>query len=237
MLNSCKALTSIDTTGWDTSNIENMNSMFHNCNALKTLDVSKFNTSKVTDMGHMFDLSDRSWFEEYELKTLDVSNWDTSKVTNMSYMFRNCKGLVNLDVSKWNTSKVTDMSGMFAYCHQLPEETILDVFNKWDTSNVTNMEDMFYSGPHCLSTSASLLSNWDTSNVTNMSGMFYMTEDNDSPEFGAALTTIKGVIDMKSCTEYDQMFWGCPNLTGVKIKNPPAGFRLDISEDQYEIVF
>ena len=121
------------------------------------------------------------------------------------------------------------MGSMFYYCTFLKT---LDV-SKWDTSNVTNMAGMFQK---CESLKTLDISNWDTSNVTNMSGMFYLTEDNDVPEYGAALTTIKGVIDMKSCTEYDQMFWGCPNLTGVKIKNPPAGFRLDISEDQYEIV-
>ena len=199
------------------------------------------------------------------LTSIDTTGWDTNNVTNMSYMFYGCRALTNLDVSKWNTSNVNDMSYMFAHCKSLPEETLLDIFNKWDTSNVTDMSGMFWNGPRCLSTSASLLSNlsnwdtsnvtnmaamfqkceslktldisnWDTSNVTNMSGMFYLTEDNDVPEYGAALTTIKGVIDMKSCTEYDQMFWGCPNLTGVKIKNPPAGFRLDISKDQYEIV-
>ena len=34
MLYSCKALTSVDTTGWDTSNITNMNAMFASCTKL-----------------------------------------------------------------------------------------------------------------------------------------------------------------------------------------------------------
>ena len=135
----CKKLTSIDTTGWDTSNIIYMNGMFNDCESLTTLDVSKF---------------------------------DTSKVINMSYMFRGCKELTTLDIS-----------------------------------------------------------NWDTSNVVKMNGMF-------SVYFGEMkLTTITGVIDMKSCTSYNNMFYNCPNLAGVKIKNPPSGFNGGgLSSSQYTIV-
>ncbi len=38
------------------------------------------------------------------------------------------------------------------------------------------------------------------------------------------LTTIKGAIGMKSCTDYSLMFENCSKLKGVKIKNPPTGF-------------
>ena len=73
------------------------------------------------------------------------------------------------------------------------------------------MEDMFN---HCESLTTLDVSNWDTSKVTNMRYMFGWCYE---------LTTIKGIIDMKSCTSYDGMFHNCPNLTGVKIKNPPSG--------------
>ena len=166
MLYGCSALTSIDTTGWDTSKVTNMGHMFYYCNALTTLDVSK---------------------------------WDTSKVTYMNYMFNNCKSLTTLDVSKWDTSKVTKMHWMFQYCTSL---TTLD------------------------------LSNWDTSNVTDMYGTFFGCN---------ALTTIKGIIDMKSCTSYSYMFYNCPKLTGVKIKNPPSGITATsgiggLAAGKYEIV-
>ena len=55
MLYNCRKLTSIDTTGWDTSNVTNMNSMFWHCNTLTTLDVSNWNTSKATNMRLMFE--------------------------------------------------------------------------------------------------------------------------------------------------------------------------------------
>ena len=44
--------------------------------------------------------------------------------------------------------------------------------------------------------------------------------------------------DMKSCENYDSMFSGRSNLTGVKIKNPPSGFNGGgLSSSQYTIVY
>ena len=109
------------------------------------------------------------------------------------------------------------MNGMFYNCRALKT---LDV-SKFDTSNVDNMSAMFY---HCDSLTTLDLSNWDTSNVTNMGSMFANCNK---------LTTITGVIDMKSCTLYncDRIFDNCPNLTGVKIKNPPSGFTDDYASE------
>ena len=192
----CKALTSIDTTGWDTSNVIYMNCMFNDCESLTTLDVSKFDTSKVINMNGMFHYCK-------SLTTLDASNWDTSNVTKMFTMFNYCKSLTTLDASNWDTSNVDDMNDMFGSCHAL---TTIDI------------------------------SNWDTSNVTKMKAMFGWCD---------ALTTIKGVIDMKSCTYYDDMFFDCTKLTGVKIKNPPSIYYTDkatfekvtgLNSSQYEIV-
>ena len=82
---------------------------------------------------------------------------------------------------------------------------------------------------YCKSLTLLDLSKWDTSNVRDMRYMFYKCYK---------LTTITGVIDMKSCTSYDHMFTGCDNLRGVKIKNAPADFEAygGLTKDQYEIV-
>ena len=53
------------------------------------------------------------------------------------------------------------------------------------------------------------------------------------------LTTIKGVIDMKSCKYfYEDMFHNCPKLRDVKIKNPPSKFEVlsGLSKSQYTVV-
>ena len=277
----CYTLTSLDVSNWDTSNVTNMSGMFEYCKALTTLDVSKFNTSKVTDMGDMFDgcnsltsldvskfntsnvkYMDRMFWNCNTLTSLDVSKWDTSKVTDMFGMFRSCKALTTLDVSKWNTSKVTDMRLMFSDCKSL---TSLDA-SKWDTSKVTNMNGMF---GECYNLTNLDVSKWNTSNVTSMVQMFNRCDKLTTIDisnwdtskvkyFGMMfnnpnLTTIKGVIDMKSA---DKTFWNtdavdlskrdtnqrmfekCTKLRGVKIKNPPADFETysGLNSSQYTIV-
>ena len=148
----------IDVDIFDTSNVTDMQNMFHSCGGLTTLDVSNFNTSKVTDMRNMFEYCN-------QLATLDLSNFDTTNVENMSYMFSNCSSLTTLDVSNFNTSKVTDMRNMFEYCNQL---ATLDLSN-FDTTNVENMSYMF---SNCSSLTTLDVSNFNTSKVTYMSNMF-----------------------------------------------------------------
>ena len=169
----------------------------------------------VDEMYHMF-------YGCPNLTSLDLSNFDTSKVTDMSFMLDNCSKLTTLDVSNFNTSKVTDMKSMFWGCSSLD---LLDVSN-FDTSKVTDMGGMF-SG--CSNITSLDLSNFNTSNVTSMHSMFWDC---------SKLTTIKGIIDMKSCTEYHNMFFNCPKLKDVKIKNPPSDFesKTGLSSSQYTIV-
>ena len=127
-------LTKIDLSGWDTSNVTDMNRMFKDCSSLTSLDVSNFNTSKVTNMNNMF-------YNCSSLTSLDVSNFNTSNVTDMGYMFYNCSSLTNLDVSSFNTSKVNSyysFQSMFYNCSSL---TSLDLSN-FDTSKVNNMDNM-----------------------------------------------------------------------------------------------
>ncbi len=139
----------------------------------------------------------------------------------MFSMFYGCNSLTSLDLSNFNTSKVTNMSYMFYDCNSL---TSLDLSN-FDTSNITNMFSMFYD---CSSLTLLDLSNFDTSKVTDMSYMFSRCN---------SITTIKGVIDMKSCTGYYDMFHNCTKLKGVQIKNPPSGFDGGgLNKDQYTIV-
>ena len=71
MFNSCKNLTTLDVSNFDTSNVTDMNYMFVYCGNLTTLDLSNFNTSKVTDMGNMFKYCEK-------LTTVKVINCDES---------------------------------------------------------------------------------------------------------------------------------------------------------------
>ena len=90
MFRTCSALTNIDLSGFDTSNVTNMNYMFQSCNVLETVDLSNFDTSKVTNMRSMFYMC-------RNLKKLDISNFDTSKATDFSYFFGSCSNLTTVN--------------------------------------------------------------------------------------------------------------------------------------------
>ena len=54
MFSRCSSLTSIDLSGFDTSNTTNMQDMFNGCSSLTSIDLSGFDTSKVRYIGGMF---------------------------------------------------------------------------------------------------------------------------------------------------------------------------------------
>ena len=170
-----------------------------NNSGLKQINVSNWDTSNVTNMSNTFSHCEL-------LTSIDVSKWNTSKVTNMEGMFVDCNLLASVDVNKWNTSKVTDMASMFSSCGTLRS---IDV-SKWNTSNVTDISGMFFG---CGSLHSVDITGWDTSKVTNMTRLFFNC---------SSLTTITGVLDFKNCTEYYGTFFGCNNLTSVKVKNLPV---------------
>ena len=251
MFNSCTALTTLDVSKWDTSNVTNMKSIFSSCPSLTTLDASKWNTGKVIDMSGVFSycksltsLDVSKWdtskvvdmnyvFSNCEkLTTLDVSKWNTSNVTNMRAMFSGCSGLTSLDISKWNTANVTDLSSLFTFDNKLAS---LDI-SKWNTSKVTNMGQMFN---FCLKLTSLDLSTWNTSKVTSMWAMFNSCTSLTTVKINnwdtskvtnmkkmfsdcTNLTTIEGVLDLKSCNDYEDMFLSCNNITSVKVKNLPT---------------
>lgn len=199
MFNGCVTLTTLDVSKWDTSNVTNMKSIFSSCPSLTTLDASKWNTGKVIDMSGVFSYCK-------SLTSLDISKWNTANVTDLSSLFAFDNKLASLDISKWNTGKVTNMGQMFNFCLKL---TSLDL-STWNTSKVISMWAMFNS---CTSLTTVKINNWDTSKVTNMKKLFSDCTN---------LTTIEGVLDLKSCNDYEDMFLSCNNITSIKVKNLPT---------------
>ena len=178
---------------------------------------------------------DRLWVDKAHVVSVDetVSGQATvicdGNVTNMGRMFFWRDNLDVIDLSNFDTSNVTSMNRLFDGCYYLYSINLAG----FNTSKVTNMGSMFY---NCQSLTWINLHSFDTSNVSIMWEMFYNCYD---------LVTIEGIIDMKSCTDYgtidsngdSRMFANCPNLKGVKIKNPPAGFDgAGLSSSQYMIV-
>lgn len=117
MFYGCMALTSLDLSGFDTSNVTNMEGLFDNCIALTSLDLSGFDTSNVTNMNGIFNGC-------RGLTSLDLSGFNTSNVTNMYSMFYGCTALTSLDLSSFDTSNVTGVSDMF---HNCPALRIIDI--------------------------------------------------------------------------------------------------------------
>ena len=140
MFRDCSGLTSLDTSGWNTSNVYDMSTMFYNCSGLTSLDLSGLDTSKVKYMYHMF-------YKCRSLTSLDLSSFNTSAVTDMGSMFSDCYNLTSLDLSNWDTSKVTSMGYMFQYCSGL---TSLDLsgwhFSYYEYSSPSSVyiRGMFY---------------------------------------------------------------------------------------------
>ena len=197
MFYQCENLISLDVSNFDTTNVTDMNSMFDGCYSLTSIDVSSFNTSNVTDMSTMFSLC-------YLLESVDTSGFDTSNVTSMACMFNGCEALVSVDVSNFNTSNVKNMFAVFSRCINL---TNIDVSN-FDTSNVTDMSCMFRD---CNSLTDIDVSSFDTSNVTNMRGMF----------MGCKLITSIDVSRFKTSnvTDMVSMFHYCYRLASLDVSS------------------
>ena len=61
---------SIDLSGFNTSNVTDMNHMFYNCGELTSLDLSRYDTSNVTNLNGMFTGCKK-------LTNLNLSSFDT----------------------------------------------------------------------------------------------------------------------------------------------------------------
>lgn len=104
------ALTGIDLSNLNTTNVTDMSSMFLDCiNLIDIIFGDEFNTTNVTTMKAMF--RNCSLLEEVEL-----SKFNTSKVTDFSYFFRDCSSLKVADVSNFNVSKALHFNSMFNGC-------------------------------------------------------------------------------------------------------------------------
>lgn len=79
MFSGCSALTSLDVSKWDTSNVTNMDEMFENINSMQSLDISNFDTRKASVGGRVYGFMSSS-----SLRSLDMSgdNFTLENTTN-----------------------------------------------------------------------------------------------------------------------------------------------------------
>lgn len=220
-----EALTTIEHLDYlNTSEVEDMHSMFFNCTSLETLDLSSFNTEKVTNMLAMFEGST-------SLRTIKLpKGFIGSNVTDLNGMFRGCASLTELDLSGSNSENVKDMKEMFYGCKALSKLVLTD----FKTGQVTTMENMF-----CICSTLETLdvSSFNTENVTTMLGMFNncsSLRSLDLPGFNTANVTemssmFKKCSSLRSLdlssfntrkvTGMQSMFEGCTNLESVDLSS------------------
>ena len=87
-------MSTIDVSGFDTSNVTGMQYMFDSSAATEIKGLENWNTSKVTSMNYMFN--------GCKVKELDLSSFDISKVSTISgtvtgsldYMFKDCSATI-----------------------------------------------------------------------------------------------------------------------------------------------
>lgn len=112
MFSGCSALTALDLSSFDTTQVRDMSSMFSGCRELTALDLSSFKTTSVSSMSSMFEGC-------ISLKALDLSSFNGSAVGKMENMFADCTALTHLDLSYFYPKNVGNMAEMFFNCREL----------------------------------------------------------------------------------------------------------------------
>lgn len=208
----------------NTSEVENMGSMFSNCTSLETLDLSSFNTEKVTNMSEMFvgstnlrtinlpkgfigsNVTDLNGMFRgcVSLTELDLSGSNAEKVKNMGSMFYGCVALSNLNLSGFKTGSLTEMRYLFSSCQSL-ESLDLSGFN---TENVTSMVSMF---SQCSSLRSLDLSSFNTSKVIGMNLMFFNCTNLESIDLSS--------FETENLQQMPHMFYSCTKLETLDLSS------------------
>jgi surface protein len=136
-----------DITGWNTSCIIDMNTMFFASDFNQ--DISGWDTSAVTDMRYMF--ADNAVFNQ------PIGSWNTSNVTNMDTMFfaENVVGVFNQNISGWDTSQVTNMNNMFA-----GQVNFNQNISAWNISQVQAVDNFFVGTALSIANYDAILNGW-----------------------------------------------------------------------------
>ena len=174
------ALTELDLSNFDTSDVTSMWWIFAWCSKLEELNLSWWDFRNCSNASLMMNMTYWSWLSLKKInmqdtkfswslssafaslnkvEEIDLSWADVRNVTNMWWMFSNCSKLEKLNLNWWYFT--WSIGGLFAWLTNLKEISLKWVDMKW----VTDMWWMFSS---CSSLTWLDLSSFDTSKVTNM---------------------------------------------------------------------
>ena len=225
----------IDIHGWDTPNLQSMDSMFMNNYVVTDLNMSNWNISNVTDKSGF----DCTFYGMDALKVLDLSGFDVSNVTMPGSVFGNTRNVVDLKVNNWEFGDKTDFYSISAIFMNMDHLTTLEA-KEWNVPYLTNASLLFRSafGPMYEVTTLDIsgwntprltimsnvgatgsgkaiknlkMSNWDTSKVTTMANMFGGLNN-------VEVLDISG-FNTSNVTDMSRMLQGMSSLKKLDISN------------------
>ena len=197
MFATLNAITEIDLTEFDSSDVTDTNMMFYQCTSLRSINFCNFNTIKVTNMSEMF-------ANCTSLTSLDVSGFKTSQVKYMIGMFYACYSLRELDISKFDTSSVQSFGKILMDCFNLKFINLKGI----KTINAIDFSSMFY---NCYSLKSLDLSSFQTISVFRSKFMFYNCTSLISLDISN--------FDTRDMYIMNSMFSECKNLGYINFKN------------------
>lgn len=150
---------------WDTSNVTSFREFFCHCSLLESVDgIKNFKFDKCTDIAYMF--AHCKSLSQSQLSV--VENWHIPYGQWISGVFIDCELLENIDLSNWNCSKIYTCHSMFKKCILL--NTIKGI-DEWDMKGCTDIGSMFYG---CKSlTTVGDLSKWNTYSFLDVEYLFF----------------------------------------------------------------
>lgn len=188
-----KNVESIDISGWNVSNVKNVEGLFEELDELK--EIIGFGDLQFKNV-ERFDSCFASCHKlEYIENIENLKIYPSCK--SLSFMFSCCNKLEELNLNNWNVSNIEWFSGMFMsnyakYIH----------VDKWDVSNGFSFSNMFYNCKNLVSLN---LSGWNISKGKIFDKMFAFCEN---------LQSI-GKIDkwnLSLCKDYTYLFYNCKKL-------------------------
>ena len=186
----------------NTEDVVYMSAMFLGCAKLSKIDLSGFNTQKVRKMRSMFSAC-------VSLEHIDISSFKTDSLRDVALMFDGCWNLKSIKFGNFNTSNVKNMGSMFAGCKSL--ETI--DLSRFNVQNCENLSYMFAeSGIKNIDLRGFQFNN-DSNNRTvdiNLECMFMDCKN----------LKMLDISHFKNVAYCKGMFFGCSNLTGLKLFEP-----------------
>lgn len=211
MFSHCHNLTSLDLSNFNTQNVTNMYAMFRSCTSLETIDISNFNMQNVQFVMQMFAMTDLKYDTYLYASSLYSKLTDIKLPHDVVYNnFLNTNGMFQFSqVENLDLSFMdTKKIGNMAYMFRGCSKLKTLNISEFDTQNVKDMSCMFFG---CSELSDLDVSSFDTSEVKNMTKMF---------EGCSSVTTIDvSKFNTHIVTDMSQMFAECYSLTSLDVSH------------------